>query len=174
MKIAGFIAAVAAGLAIAACASQAPPPPPSITVSQQVMQSTPPPPVATPVPVVMAKNVPGAGRTDPFVVLFGPPAGGGAPAKPVAVSTFPKIPTLPGFTTGPGGEVHSVWDGVQLTGIVRGSGYSAIMQVDDQSYVVHEGDDIAGKFHVATIGPDSVSLVYTGSPRLERTFTLGG
>jgi hypothetical protein len=81
---------------------------------------------------------------------------------------------LPGFTTGPGGVVKSVWDGVALTGIVRNSGYTAIVQVDDRSYIVRQGDSVAGKFRVATIGPDFVSLEYTGTPRLERTFSLGG
>ena len=159
-----------------ACASQAPPPPPPITVSQTLIASTPPPAVSTPVPVIRAKTVPGAGRPDPFVALFGPPTAA-QPPKPshsVSVSTFPKIPTLPGFETGPGGTVHSVWDGVSLTGIVRGAGYTAIVAVDTQSYIVRQGDTVAGKFRVAAIGPDFVTLVTTAAPVAERTFSLGG
>ena len=167
---------IAAAASIAACASQAPPPAPPITVSQTLIQSTPPPPIATPVPVVHAKRVPGAGRPDPFVALFGPPTAASAakPTKSVSVSAFPKIPTLPGFTTGPGGTVHSIWDGVALTGIVRDGAYTAIVAVDSQSYIVRQGDSVGGKFRVAAIGPDSVTLVTTGSPAAERTFSLGG
>src|SRR5438552_303060 len=118
MKLAGLTLACACALGLAACATQAPPPPPPITVSQTLIASTPPPPVSTPVPIVHAKRVPGTGRPDPFVALFGPPTSV-TPVKPsrsVSVSAFPKIPTLPGFTAGPGGTVHSVWDGVALTG----------------------------------------------------------
>jgi hypothetical protein len=61
-----------------------------------------------------------------------------------------------------------------LTGIVRDSGYTAIVQVDDQSYIVRQGDSVAGKFRVDTIGPDFVSLESSGTPHLERTFSLGG
>lgn len=174
MSRAGSILLAAVAIAIAACTTQAPPPPPAITVSQTLMQSTPPPPVSTPVPVIRAHAVPNAGRPDPFVALFGPPSASSATPKPVAASSFPKIPTLPGFTAGPGGVMHSIWDGVQLTGIVRGAQYTAIVQVDDQSYIVHEGDDVAGKFRVVSIGPDSVSLASSEDPRLEHTFSLGG
>jgi hypothetical protein len=176
MKHIGFTFLTAACFAaIAACAAQAPPPPPAITVSQTLIQSTPPPPISTPVPVVHAKPVPGAGRPDPFVALFGPPSGGsGKPSKSVSVSAFPKIPTLPGFESGPGGTVHSIWDGVALTGIVRGAGYTAIIAVDTKSYIVRQGDSVGGKFRVASIGPDFVTLATTGSPSQERTFSLGG
>ena len=162
--------------AIAACAAQSPPPPPAITVSQTLIQSTPPPPSSTPVPVVHARNVPGAGRSDPFVVLYGPPTGGEStkPSKSVSVSAFPKIPTLPGFESGPGGTVKTIWDGVALTGIVRNAGYTAIVAVDSQSYIVRQGDSVGGKFRVAAIGPDFVTLVTTGSPSQQRTFSLGG
>lgn len=162
-------------LALTSCGSQAPPPPPPITVSQTLIQSTPPPAISTPVPVTHAKSVPGAGRPDPFVALYGPPSSAAASSpKPVSASTFPNIPTLPGFQTGPGGVVHSIWDGVALTGIVRSSGYTAIVQAGSNSYIVRQGDTVAGKFVVASIGPDSITLVSLGSPRLERTFSLGG
>jgi len=167
------IFAVAAVLAVAACSSQPPPPPPTVAVSQSVINATPPPPVSTPVPVQHAHQVPGAGRPDPFVALFGPAAAAPpTPSKPVAVSTFPSIPTLPGF--GPGGQQHTIWDGVALTGVVRGQGYTAIVAVNDQSYIVRQGDSVGTLFRVAAIGPDFVTLVYTGSPAAERTFTLGG
>jgi len=153
-----------------ACASQAPPPAPTMTVSQTIISSTPPPAVSTPVPVLKAHRVAGAGRPDPFVALYGPQSA--APPKPVAVSTFPHIPTLPGF--GGGGTVHSVWDGVALTGIVRGAGYTAIVAVNTDSFIVRQGDSVGGKFRVVAIGPDSITLVTTGSPAAERTFSLGG
>jgi hypothetical protein len=167
---------VSIALAVVACAAQAPPPAPPITISQTLIQSTPPPPISTPVPVIHAKHIIGAGRSDPFVALYGPPepASSNKPSKSVSVSAFPKIPTLPGFESGPGGTVRSVWDGVALAGVVRGAGYTAIVAVDSKSYIVHKGDDIAGKFRVVTIGPDFVTLVTTGSPAVERTFSLGG
>src|SRR5215469_9190524 len=165
------ILAIGAMVAAAACSSQAPPPPPAVTVSQSLITATPPPPVSTPVPVQHAHEVRGAGRPDPFVALYGPQAAP-PPSKPVAVSTFPSIPTLPGF--GPGGQAHTIWDGVALTGVVRGQGYTAIVAVNDQSYIVREGDSVGTSFRVAAIGPDFVTLVYTGSPAAERTFTLGG
>jgi hypothetical protein len=161
---------------VVACAAQAPPPAPPITVSQTLIQSTPPPPIATPVPVVHAKRILGAGRPDPFVALFGPPVAADSvkPSKSVSVSAFPRIPTLPGFTSGPGGVVHSIWDGIALTGIVRDTGYTAIVAVDTKSYIVRQGDSVGGRFRVAAIGPDFVTLVTTGSPVAERTFSLGG
>ena len=166
------LALAAVALVAAACSSQAPPPPPPVTVSQSLMTATPPPPVSTPVPIVKAHQVPGAGRPDPFVALFGPAQAAPPPTKPVAVSTFPQIPTLPGF--GPGGQAHTVWDGVALTGVVRGQGYTAIVAVNDQSYIVRQGDSVGSMFRVVAIGPDFVTLVTTGSPAAERTFTLGG
>lgn len=171
-RISFAIFAAGAALAVAACSSQAPPPPPAVTVSQSLITATPPPPVSTPVPVQRAHQVPGAGRPDPFVALFGQSAAAPPPSKPVAVSTFPSIPTLPGF--GPNGQTHTVWDGVALTGVVRGQGYTAIVAVNDQSYIVRQGDSVGSTFRVAAIGPDFVTLVYTGSPAAERTFTLGG
>ena len=170
-RISFAILAAGALLAVAACSSQPPPPPPAVTVSQSLITATPPPPVSTPVPVQHAHEVPGAGRPDPFVALYGPQAAP-PPSKPVAVSTFPSIPTLPGF--GPGGQAHTIWDGVALTGVVRGQGYTAIVAVNDQSYIVRQGDSVGTMFRVAAIGPDFVTLVYTGSPAAERTFTLGG
>lgn len=171
----GLLAAAFA-TSISACSAQAPPPQTPITISQTLIQSTPPPAISTPVPVIRARSVPGAGRPDPFVVLFGPPTAAAAPkpSSSVSVSAFPKIPMLPGFEPGPGGTVHSVWDGVALTGVVRDSGYTAIVSVNSKSYIVRQGDNIAGKFRVAAIGPDFVTLVTTGSPAAERTFSLGG
>lgn len=167
------ILCAAAALAVAACSSQPPPPPPAVTVSQSLITATPPPPISTPVPVQRAHQVPGAGRPDPFVALYGAVAAAPpTPSKPVAVSTFPSIPTLPGF--GPGGQQHTIWDGVALTGVVRGQGYTAIVAVNDQSYIVRQGDSVGTLYRVAAIGPDFVTLVYTGSPAAERTFTLGG
>jgi hypothetical protein len=172
MRYLGF-AFAAVALGAAACSSQAPPPPPpTVAVSQSLMSATPPPPVSTPVPIVKAHQVPGSGRPDPFVALYGPAEAAPAPSKPVAVSTFPQIPTLPGF--GPGGQTHTVWDGVALTGVVRGQGFTAIVAVNDQSYIVHQGDSVGSMFRVVAIGPDFVTLVTTGSPAAERTFTLGG
>lgn len=165
-----FTAATVAAL-LAACASQQPPPPATMQVSQTILSSTPPPPVSTPVPVLKARRIAGAGRPDPFVALYGPQAA--APPKPVAVSTFPRIPALPGFE-GSGGSVHSVWDGVALTGIVRGAGYTAIVAVNSDSFIVRQGDSVGGRFRVVDIGPDSITLVTTGSPAAERTFSLGG
>jgi hypothetical protein len=167
---------IAFAAVVAACGSQPPPPAPPITVSQTLIQSTPPPVVSTPVPVVHARKVPGAGRPDPFVALYGPPGTSTTvkPSKSVSVSAFPKIPTLPGFTSGPGGETHSVWDGVALTGVVRDAGYTAIVAVNTQSYIVRQGDTVGGKFRVVAIGPDFVTLATTAAPVAERTFSLGG
>lgn len=171
MRYIGLVFAAAA-IAAAACSSQAPPAPPPVAVSQALMTSTPPPPISTPVPIIRSHQVPGAGRPDPFVALFGPAQAAPPPSKPVAVSTFPQIPTLPGF--GPGGQAHTVWDGVALTGVVGGQGYTAIVAVNDQSYIVRQGDSVGTMFRVVSIGPDFVTLVTTGSPAAERTFTLGG
>lgn len=177
MKSIGFaLVLVFAGAALVACSTQAPPPPPAITVSQTLLQATPPPTIPTPVPVVHARTVPDAGRPDPFVALFGPPSGESntPPAKRVSVSSFPNIPTLPGFSVGPGGTVRSIWDGVALTGIVRDAGYTAIVEADAKSYIVREGDSVGGKFRVVAIGPDFITLESIGPPKLERTFSLGG
>lgn len=176
MRIGFALLAVLGAAVIGACAVQAPPPPPQFTVSSTLTQATPPPTSSTPVPVIHAKSIPGAGRPDPFVALYGPPSesSNAKPPKSVSVSSFPKIPTLPGFENGPGGTVKSVWDGIALTGIVRDRAYTAIVQVDTSSYIVRQGDSVAGKFRVATIGPDFITLDTLGSPRLERTFSLGG
>lgn len=161
-------------LMVAACSSSPPPPPPAINVSQSLISSTPPPVVSTPVPVIHAHSVPGAGRPDPFVALFGPAPVAASTPTHVSVGSFPKIPTLPGFEAGPGGTVHSVWDGVSLTGVVRSGGFTAIVAVADKSYIVREGDDVGGKFRVVAIGPDFVTLATTGQPAATRTFSLGG
>lgn len=170
------VAGCAAALSIAACSSSAPPPAPAITVSQSLITSTPPPASSTPVPVVRARAVPGSGRPDPFVALYGASTTVATvkPSRSVSVSSFPKIPTLPGFEAGPGGTMHSVWDGVALTGVVNSGGYTAIVAVADKSYIVRQGDDVGGRFRVVAIGPDSVTLVTTGGPAVTRTFSLGG
>jgi len=164
--------AVLAAAAYAGCASQPPPPPAPVILPASLTQSTPPPIVTTPVPVVHAHSVPGSGRPDPFVALYGPPTTASATPKGVAVSTFPRIPTLPGFSNGQGG-VHTIWDGVSLTGIVRSSGSTGIVQVDENCYIVRQGDVVAGRFRVTTIGPDFVTLASTSTGG-ERTFSLGG
>lgn len=179
MKLLGLgLLTAAMAASVVGCASQAPPPAQPIVVSQTLLASTPPPVAsATPVPVVHARQVPGAGRPDPFVALYGPASDTSSstpPAKSVSVSAFPNIPTLPGFQTGPGGVVRSIWDGVSLTGIVRDAGYTAIVEADGKSYIVRQGDSVTDKFRVATIGPDFVTLETLGSPRLARTFSLGG
>ncbi len=153
-------------LAVAACAS-APPPAPVAVRPQQMM--TPPPVTTTPVPVVRARPIPGAGRPDPFVALFGPPTGG-QPAPPkVAVSSFPNIPTLPGFQSAPG--AGGIWSDVHLTGVLVHNGYTAIVETGGRSYFVRPGDSIDDKFRVVSIGPDSITLA---TPTEERHFLLGG
>ena len=152
-------------LALAACSSSAPTPGP--VAGRPVDTSTPPPVTTTPVPVVKAKTVQGAGRVDPFVALFGPPSGGSTPK--VAVSTFPNIPTLPGFENAPGGG--GLWQSVKLTGIMQSGGYVAIVEADGKSYFVRPGDRVDDKFRVISIGPDYITL---GTDKEERHFSLGG
>lgn len=138
------------------------------------IRATPPPAIATPVPIVHAKTVAGSGRTDPFVILYGQysAASSGPTPRPVAVSAFPNIPTLPGFPGSPGaGRPASIWDSVKLTGIVRASGYSAIIEASGRSYIVRPGDLVAYTFRVVAIGPDSVTLA---TAKEQRRITLGG
>jgi hypothetical protein len=160
----------------------------SVTTAQQaaLRAATPPPAISTPVPIVRARPLPGQGRPDPFIALYGPPTGGpnvaaspGA-AKTVAVSTFPNIPTLPGFETvpnAPGGInpgrpiMHSIWDGVRVSGIVHSIGYTAIVEAAGKSFIVRPGDLVASTFRVVAIGPDSVTLA---TDKEERHLTLGG
>lgn len=165
MKTLAAAALCAVALAIAACASSAPTPGP--VTGKTVDTSTPPPITTTPVPIVKAKSVPGAGRVDPFVALFGPPSGVSTPK--VAVSTFPNIPTLPGFENAPGGG--GLWQSVKLTGVMQSGGYVAIVEADGKSYFVRPGDRVDDKFRVISIGPDYITL---GTDKEERHFSLGG
>jgi hypothetical protein len=151
-------------LAVAACSSAAPPPGPVNVRPPDT--STPPPVTTTPVPIVKAKAVQGAGRVDPFVAVFGPPS---ATTTKVAVSTFPNIPTLPGFENAPGGG--GLWSTVKLTGVIENGGYVAIVEADGKSYFVRPGDRVDDKFHVISIGPDYITL---GTQTEERHFSLGG
>ena len=155
--------AVVAG--IAACASSPPPPPGPVVAARTDV--TPPPVTTTPVPIVKAKTVSGSGRVDPFIVLFGPPSGVTTPK--VAVSTFPNIPTLPGFENAPGAA--GPWQSVRLTGVMHNSGYIAIVEADGKSYFVRPGDRIDDKFRVISIGPDYITLA---TNKEERHFSLGG
>lgn len=158
------IFALASGLALVACSSASPPPGP---VSLPQDQSTPPPVTTTPVPIVKAREVQAAGRVDPFVAVFGPPAIGSTPK--VAVSTFPNIPTLPGFENAPGAK--GLWESVKLTGIMENGGYVAIVEADGRSYFVRPGDRVDDKFRVVSIGPDYITLA---TQTEERHFSLGG
>ncbi len=164
---ASVVAVFVLALVVAACSS-APPPPPGPVTAQPQEVSTPPPVTTTPVPIVKAKTVPGAGRVDPFVALFGPPSGNSTPAK-VAVSTFPNIPTLPGFENAPG--AGGVWSSVRLTGIMQSGGYIAIVEDGGKSYFVRPGDRIDDLFRVVSIGPDYITLA---TQKEERHFSLGG
>jgi Tfp pilus assembly protein PilP len=67
--------------------------------------------------------------------------------------------------------MHTVWDGVRVSGIVRGNGYTAIVEAQGRSFIVHPGDSIANTFRVVAIGPDSVTLA---TDKEERHLTLGG
>ena len=164
MRMLAVAALSAVALAIAACSSA--PPTPGPVAGRTLDTSTPPPITTTPVPIVKAKPVQGAGRVDPFVALFGPPSGG---APKVAVSTFPNIPTLPGFENAPGGG--GLWQSVKLTGIMQNGGYIAIVEADGKSYFVRPGDRVDNKFRVISIGPDYITL---GTETEERHFSLGG
>jgi hypothetical protein len=165
MRTLAVVALSSVTLAFAACSSSAPAPGP--VVGRPLDTSTPPPVTTTPVPVVKAKPVQGAGRVDPFVALFGPPSGGSPPK--VAVSTFPNIPTLPGFENAPG--AGGPWQSVKLTGIMQNGGYVAIVEADGKSYFVRPGDRVDEKFRVISIGPDYITL---GTDTEERHFSLGG
>lgn len=168
MKTFAIVSLAVISLAIAACASAPPPPGPVVAAPQDI--ATPPPIATTPVPIVKAHSVQQAGRPDPFVALFGPPTSGGAtPAPKVAVSTFPNIPTLPGFENAPG--AGGIWENVHLTGVVWHNGYTAIVEDGGKSYFVRPGDSIDDKFRVISIGPDYITL---GTDTQERHFSLGG
>jgi hypothetical protein len=169
MKTILRVAIVPALLAISACSS--PPPPAQGPVKNlQTTQVGPPPAISTPVPVVVSKANPNAGRADPFVPLAGG-AGVSTPAR-VASSRFPRIPTLPGFEGAPNGVTPtSIWSGVRVSGIVQANGFSAIIEADGKSYVARRGDSIAGKYRVVAIGPGYVTL---SSAQGVRNFSLGG
>lgn len=130
--------------------------------------------VATPVPIVHARPNAGAGRADPFVALYGPPSDNSSMIKSmksrVSVSTFPKIPTLPGFEGAAADQ--GPWAGVRLSGIVRNGSYvSAIIEAGGKSYIASPGELIASRYRVLAIGPGYVRL---SSPDGVRTFSLGG
>lgn len=166
MRVSALAAVFALVLALAACSSGSPTPGP--VAARPQVESTPPPVTTTPVPIVKAKSVQGAGRVDPFVALFGPPIGGSSAPK-VAVSTFPNIPTLPGFENAPG--AGGLWQSVKLTGIMQNGGYVAIVEADGKSYFVRPGDRVDDKFTVVSIGPDYITLA---TQTEERHFSLGG
>jgi hypothetical protein len=168
MKASAFVFALVVGLALAGCSSAAPPPPPGPIIARSDM-GTPPPVTATPVPIVKAREVQGAGRVDPFVALFGPPSAPVSTPPKVAVSTFPNIPTLPGFENAPG--AGGIWGSVKLTGIFQNNGYTAIVEADGKSYFVRPGDRVDDKFRVVSIGPDYITLATNTE---ERHFSLGG
>jgi hypothetical protein len=169
-QYARLVVVLAAGAIVAACqgpaVDQGPVAPP---MSQAELTQTPPPNTSTPVPIIRAGTIASAGRTDPFVPLFGA-ATGAAPGKSVAVSTFPHIPTLPGFEGAPKSGA-TIWDGIVVTGIVYDGGYTAIVTANGASYIVHTGDYVANRFRVVAIGPDSVTLA---TNKQERHFSLGG
>lgn len=164
------LAVFALVLALVACSSQQPSPQSLGPVNAHPADvGTPPPVTTTPVPVVKSKTVPGAGRVDPFVALFGPPTGNTSSPPKVAVSTFPNIPTLPGFENAPG--AGGVWGGVRLTAVMRSGGYVAIVEDGGKSYFVRPGDRLDDKFRVVSIGPDYITLATNTE---ERHFSLGG
>jgi hypothetical protein len=164
---AALILAAVGCATLAACSSAAPPPGP--VVAPQAL-GTPPPQTTTPVPIVKSRTVQDAGRVDPFVALFGPPtANTQTPPPKVAVSSFPNIPTLPGFENAPGAA--GIWQGVHLTGVFEHNGYIAILEDNGKSYFVRPGDSVDDQFRVISIGPDYVTL---GTQTEERHFSLGG
>jgi hypothetical protein len=167
-----IISVVALGMFAAACSSGPPVDqgPVANPMSQAELTQTPPPNTSTPVPIVRARALAGAGRTDPFVPLYGVSAAQASTGKSVAVSTFPHIPTLPGFEGAPKSGA-TIWDGILVTGIVHDGGYTAIVTANGASYIVHPGDYVANRFRVVAIGPDSVTLA---TNKEERHFSLGG
>ncbi len=169
MKSAALVCGVLLSALLAAC-SGAPPPSTTPVNVRAASDMTPPPVTTTPVPIVRAHNVASAGRSDPFVALFGPPTtvNNPAPTK-VAVNNFPNIPTLPGFENAPGAADQ--WSGVRLTGVVEHGGRVAILEAGGKSYFVRPGDRVDDKFTVLSIGPDFITL---GTDKEERHFNLGG
>jgi hypothetical protein len=167
-----LIVVLAVGSFVAACSSgpAVDQGPVSQPMSQADLTRTPPPNTSTPVPIIRATTLAGAGRTDPFVPLFAAANGSAPSGKSVAVSTFPHIPTLPGFEGAPKSGA-TIWDGIVVTGIVYDGGYTAIVTANGASYIVHTGDYVANRFRVVAIGPDSVTLA---TNKQERHFSLGG
>jgi hypothetical protein len=169
--------AAATAAATAACASSAPPataPVMAVVRPQAVPLASS---VATPVPIVRARPNPGAGRADPFVALYGPPSESAnnsmikSMKNRVKVSSFPNIPTLPGFEGGAAAD-QGPWAGVRLSGIMRNGNYIvAIIEAGGKSYIAHPGDLIGARYRVQAIGPSSVRL---SSSDGTRTFSLGG
>lgn len=171
--VCAFCLVLVAGVLASCGGGQPPAQTPVVTQQELAMKNaTPPAAISTPVPIVRAHVVAGAGRSDPFIALFGPSTGPAPKPKTVAVSAFPNIPTLPGFESAPGGQrLASIWDGVRLTGVLRDGGYTAIVEAAGKSFIVRAGDYIADRFRVMAIGPDSVTL---STAKEERHFTLGG
>ena len=168
-----LVIVLAAGIFVAACSSgpTVDQGPVTTPMSQAELTQTPPPNTSTPVPIIRARQLAGAGRTDPFVPLFsGSNGAASSSGKSVAVSTFPHIPTLPGFEGAPKSGA-TIWDGIAVTGIVYDGGYTAIVTANGASYIVHTGDYVANRFRVVAIGPDSVTLA---TYKEERHFSLGG
>lgn len=169
MKVAASLGLALALLIVAGCGSPPPPVQGPIRLAAHT-DAAPPPAVSTPVPIVVAKPNPNAGRSDPFVPLAS--QGGQTRQTRVANNRFPRIPTLPGFEGAPSGATQkSIWDGVRVSGIVQANGFSAIIEADGKSYVAREGDSIAGKFRVVAIGAGYVTL---SSAEGVRNFSLGG
>jgi len=169
MKTSASLAIVLGCLALAGCGSPPPPTQGPVRVAQHT-EVGPPPAISTPVPIVVSKPNPNAGRADPFVPLAG--SGGATTPTHVASNRFPRIPTLPGFEGAPNGvKTASIWDGVRVSGIVQANGFSAIIEADGKSFVAREGDSIEGKFRVVAIGPGYVTL---SSAQGVRNFSLGG
>jgi len=167
MRTLAVLGIVAACLAAVACGSPPPPPTTPINVARHV-DIAPPPAISTPVPIVKAKPNPNAGRSDPFVALYGQST---APRR--TASNYPRIPTLPGFEGPPGaGGTGSIWDSVRVTGIVQANGFSAIIEALGKSYIAREGDSIAdNQIRVVAIGPGYVTL---SSVQGVRNFSVGG
>lgn len=166
--------AILAVIAVGGCGRTETVQPATTSVEEQtLMSATPPAAVSTPVPIVRAKAISGSGRSDPFVALYAPEsAPAAAPAKRVAVGSFPNIPTLPGFEGAPGSSgPGSIWDTVHLTGVFVDGGYSAIIEASGRSYIVRPGDYVADTFRVVAIGPDYVTLATSNQ---QRRISLGG
>ena len=166
MRTIALLGIVAVCCAAAACGAPPPPTVAPVNVARH-MDVAPPPAISTPVPVIKSKPNAHAGRSDPFIVLYGQSF---TPVRRVA-RNYPRIPTLPGFE-GPPGSTGSIWDSVHVTGIVQANGFSAIIEALGKSYIAREGDSIAeNKIRVVAIGPGYVTL---SSAQGVRNFSVGG